>query len=122
MGYSTGDKLTLSEIGRRAYETAKRAGFCVLPDGDERIIPESIALIHSEASEALEEYRTCEAGEIAKQVTSPEGKPLGFGSELADLIIRTAHLAERLGIDLNAEVERKLEYNRTRKWPKGIRC
>lgn len=42
------------------------------------------------------------------------GKPEGFPSELADVIIRVADLAERLGIDLEHEIQLKYDYNQTR--------
>ena len=38
------------------------------------------------------------------------GKPEGVGPELADVIIRALHLAEYLGIDMDAEVQAKLDY------------
>lgn len=80
----------------------------------EKAIPEKLALIHSEVSEALEDYRNG-----AMHTGHPYGKPVGFPSELADIIIRVCDLAGALGIDLEAEVARKAAYNETRTYRHG---
>jgi NTP pyrophosphatase (non-canonical NTP hydrolase) len=41
-------------------------------------------------------------------------KPEGFGPELADILIRIFDTAAEYGINLDFEVERKMEYNETR--------
>ncbi len=73
-----------------------------------------LALIHSEVSEAVEEVRE---GRIETwHSTDKKGilKPEGMGAELADVIIRTLNLASMYKIDLQYEVEHKMEYNLTR--------
>lgn len=52
-------------------------------------------------------------GETAVTVRE-DGKPEGFPTELADVVIRCMDLADAMGIDLWAEMERKHAYNRTR--------
>jgi len=73
-------------------------------------IPEKLALIHSEVSEALEDFRN------GTMVTDYEenGKPVGFNTELADILIRVFDLAGALGIDLEKEVRIKSDFNETR--------
>lgn len=122
---------TITELQARAYQNAVNKGWY---DGAERInIPEKLCLVHSEVSEALEEYRN---GKAASQVyfkgvdeegneahlnylldgdiPSTLGKPEGFSIELADAVIRILDLCGALGIDLEKAVETKMAYNATR--------
>jgi NTP pyrophosphatase (non-canonical NTP hydrolase) len=48
-----------------------------------------------------------------------EDKPIGFASELADVVIRVMDLAEAMGIDLEREILLKHEYNLTREHRHG---
>lgn len=68
-------------------------------------IPATLALIHSEVSEALEAFR--------------EEDRENFAEELADIQIRLIDTAIGLGIDLPMEVEVKLEKNRNRSYRHG---
>lgn|SRR5487761_524176 len=80
----------------------------------------SLALLHSEISEALEAYRDKDWGS-----TGENGKPEGVSSELADVFIRTLSTWGQFmapeGFDLEVEYERKMAYNRTRAWRHGGR-
>lgn len=75
----------------------------------ENYIPEKLALIHSEISEALEAYRE-------NQLTGMEddGKPVGLDSELADAVIRIFDLSGYMGIDIEEIIKKKMAYNMTR--------
>jgi len=87
----------------------------VLLDADlvRATIPEKIALMHSELSEALEEYRN---GHIVMYTFAVDPKPEGLTVELADTIIRIFDLVGALGVEddfVNA-LFAKMDYNTTR--------
>jgi NTP pyrophosphatase (non-canonical NTP hydrolase) len=101
----------LDEIQDECYKQAVKSGWT-----EKNVpIPEMIALIHSEASEALESYRNGEP----LSFNDKDGKPQGIASEFADIIIRIGHYSAILGIHIEAEVLRKLKYNSTRKYRHG---
>ncbi|MFA5130632.1 MAG: hypothetical protein WC477_07035 [Patescibacteria group bacterium] len=95
--------LTISQLQSLTMELAQEKGFGVKPE--EINVGEKIALIHSEASEALQAYRD----------KNMDGKD-GFQEELADTVIRILHLAGIFNIDLEAEILKKMEFNKTRSW------
>ncbi len=102
--------MTLKELQVRCFQQAKELGWT-----DKEVpVPEQIALIHSEVSEALESWRNREPLSWEHQDAKGQMKPEGLASEYADVIIRIGHYAELLGIDLEYEIERKLQYNMTR--------
>jgi NTP pyrophosphatase (non-canonical NTP hydrolase) len=66
--------------------------------------------MHSELSEALEEYRNNPDNEIY----TVNGKPEGIGIELADCVIRIMDFCGQHKIDLALCMQVKMEYNKTR--------
>lgn len=80
-------------------------------------VGERLLLINSEISEAFEEYRNGRGLTVAYK--EADGKPCGFGVELADALIRLLDFAEGIGIDLEALVLMKHEYNKQRAWRHG---
>lgn len=79
-----------------------------------RTFGDTVALCHSELSEALEAFRK---GEPAVLVGG--GKPEGIAVEMADAIIRILDWAEHEGIDMGEVIKLKNAYNETRSYRHG---
>ena len=77
----------------------------------ERSFGEIISLIHSELSEALEEYRN---GHSANEIYTIDEKPEGIPIELADTIIRILDYCGKENINIGSAIYQKLEYNKSR--------
>jgi NTP pyrophosphatase (non-canonical NTP hydrolase) len=108
---STISTMTLGEMVAQCYQQAVDKGWV---EKDVTVI-EQVALIHSEASEALESWRDKQP----LSWTDSEGKPQGVASEYADILIRIGHYCRQLGIDLEYEVRRKLAFNAGRPYRHG---
>lgn len=121
--------MTIQEIMRRANKNATSKGFWESPV---RTFGDQIALMHSELSEALEEFRDGRPMEGIRYVNShgievgtrcgPDpsdvvpgpGKPEGIAAEFADVIIRIADTCQQYGIPLDKAIKAKMDYNETR--------
>ena len=81
----------------------------------------SLALLHSEVSEALEAFREGDWDSVRE-----DGKRLGVTSELADVFIRLlstwAQFLDPMGHDIQEQYELKMAYNRTRDQRHGGRA
>lgn len=73
---------------------------------------ERIALIMTEASEAIEEIR--DGHDITERYYREDGKPEGVLSEIADVIIRALDFTGYYGLDIADAIAEKLTYNATR--------
>jgi len=101
----------IQQLQQRIHKNAVEHGWY---DSDVNI-PEKLCLIHSEVSEALEDYRKDNMGISYEE----NGKPVGFDTELADIVIRVLDLAQYMGVDIKKAVEIKHEYNKTRPYKHG---
>jgi hypothetical protein len=103
--------MTITELIKQSHGLAKEKGWY----SSGRSIPELLCLIHSEISEALEEYRLGMAWSgIYTEDGTESGKPMGFDIEIADAVIRIADMCGYLGIDLEQAIATKHEYNKGR--------
>jgi len=106
----------LSEYQDAAHATARAKGWWAehtTPSGivmGPRDVLAMLMLITTEVAEAAEDVRT---GNMLTTIEE-SGKPVGFPSELADIVIRVFDLAGGLGIDLQHELALKMMHNTTR--------
>ena len=98
---------TITSLVHEAHENAISKGWYDEP----RTFGDMIALIHSELSEALEDYRI---GHNPNKVWYEGKKPCGIPIELADACIRIFDMCGYFGIDLEKAIREKMAYNATR--------
>jgi len=113
--------VAIETLCRECFETARSKGWW----DDLLNIPEKIALMHSELSEALEDYREGRMGTRLRydSTVSPviEEKPEGFWTELADVLIRIFDFAGHHdgGEALADALVLKMRFNATRPYRHG---
>lgn len=102
-------KEALEELQADIHGTAIKSGWWE----DEKNMGESIALMHSELSEALEAHR---------HGNPPDDKIpefSGVAAEFADCIIRILDVSKGLDIDVIGALFKKAEFNKTRPYKHG---
>ncbi len=107
--------MNIRDLQKEAHAIAKDHGWW----DEERTFGDLIALVHSELSEALEWYREGEHVQPMREESPQYGlddpvhgkyKPVGVPSELADVVIRVADMAEWYELDLDEAREEDEEF------------
>lgn len=109
------DSKSLAEMAAEVREVNISKGWRRADGSSDRTVGDDTALLASEVFEAFEQWREIGFAERTRE----NGKPDDFGSEMADVLIRLLDTCDRRGVDLAAEYERKLAFNRTRPYLHG---
>jgi len=107
--------IDLNDLAQRINKNARDHGFWSTDNYP--TFGDKIALVHSELSESLEEYRDHKAWYY-----EVDGKPEGIGVELADAIIRILDMCEEMapqGFNIQQAILNKMSYNETRSFMHG---
>lgn len=114
---STGDwalprGMTINACAAEVHRCAVEHGWW---EGGSRNVGEILANIHSEVSEAWE----CWRNKDIEPRLGENGKPEGFESELADIVIRVLDLFAAWEVDAEAAIKLKMDYNEKRPYKHG---
>lgn len=122
--------MNIKEIQREIHQVNVEKGFWE----DRKNVGEVLMLIVSELGEALEAHRSGKSADYqsfaqfteTQNATGEEYAELfrdymkdTFEDEIADTVIRIFDMCEGFGIDLEAHIVAKLEYNKTRPYKHG---
>jgi hypothetical protein len=100
----------INELAKAIHENAVAHGWWE----EQRSLGDIIALIHTELSEAFEEFRN-KKGYLYYE----DGKPEGIAVELIDAVIRIFDFLYHQGIDIDKILLEKHEFNKTRPYKHG---
>ena len=102
----------VNTLAKEIHKTAVEKGWW---EDKDRNFGESIALMHSELSEALEAWREGRSYAWFDE----DGKPQGWGFELIDCIIRIFDFLEQRSFNIEWMLKEKMAYNKTRSYRHG---
>ena len=108
----------LNELAKKIHQIAIEHGWWE----NERNFGESLALVHSEVSEVLEDWRHGRSMDTIQWEVGPHSgkpKPAGIPIEMADIIIRVLDLCAFYNIDIETAITEKIAYNRERPYRHG---
>ena len=108
--------MEINDMAQSAYQNARNHGFWL---GAQSNLYAKIALVHSELSEALEVLRDVGRTDVEVWYREEDGKPEGFGMELADAVIRIGDMAAAAGVDLDRCIMEKMQFNTGRPFKHG---
>jgi NTP pyrophosphatase (non-canonical NTP hydrolase) len=102
----------IDRLAEKVYDNNETKGFWDHPSDPLIMVPLKIALIHSEASEALDVHRHAydDEGEDSVIGMTPMQEE-DFTEELADIVIRVLDLAGGYELDLGNAIIAKIEKN-----------
>lgn len=110
-------QLRLTEASYDFHQQIISNGFWNHAGDNPSILQEKLMLAVGELAEASEELR--KSADPQHIYFREDGKPEGFGFELADAIIRILDLAAFAGLDIGAMVVEKDSFNNTRPYMHG---
>ena len=110
-----GDRMKLNKLAEEIFKNAVKKGFWSKKIST-KVIPEKLALVHSEISEVLEEYRN---GHSPTEIYIKEGKPEGIPIEIADAVIRLLDICAAYDINIENAIKIKMDFNKRRPYKHG---